>query len=169
MSPVVLSLLVFVLLLLTLALFARGGAGETVRMIEPRTRLPEDLAKHAPRLLRALGLSVDRVETAANGVTEISAHRDGPVVGHRLSLRLLPREAGPVGASEVQTAVDAARGEGLHKVVIVSPAGFSDEAMSAAIDAPVELMTAARFVELDAALARTVARKGDRLLFDAPT
>ncbi len=98
------------------------------------------------------------VEARSDGTTEISAHKVGPVVGQRLSLRLLPSDAEPVGAAQVQAAADVARGEGLDKVILVSPAGFSDEALALAEGAPVELMTAARWVELDAGLARTVAR-----------
>ncbi len=49
MSPVILSLLVFFVLLLALALFARGGPTESFRTREPRIRLPENLSAHAPR------------------------------------------------------------------------------------------------------------------------
>ncbi len=159
MSPVILSLVVFIVLFVALALFARGGGTETVRVTEPRTRLPENLTTHAPRVLSGLGLKVDKVE-AREGMTEVWAHKDGPVVGQRLAVWLLAPEAPPVGAAQVQAASDAARGLGLDKVVLVSPAGYSDEARQVAVDAPVELLTAARWVELDAALARSVARGG---------
>ena len=54
----------------------------------------------------------------------------------------------PVGAAEVQASSDNAHGGGFHKALLISAAGFSDEAIAAADGTAVELIDGGRLDEL---------------------
>jgi hypothetical protein len=153
MSAIVLGLAVTVLLLILLAVFGRGGAGETFRMRrgEPAPETALELARHVERLLRQEGFFVDRSEEATSGPLDLVARDPRPLVGQRVYVRIFGRPiVEPVGAAEVQSALDRIKG-GYHKAVLVSAVGFSDEALAAAQESAVELLDSSRLPEVTTA------------------
>jgi hypothetical protein len=64
-----------------------------------------------------------------------------PITGQRVYIRcLLTPEAGAVQSAEVQAALDMARGDNLHKAIVVTPGIFSDEAQLVAQGVSLELI-----------------------------
>jgi hypothetical protein len=148
-EPFVLALVVVVVLLATLALFTRGGPSETLRNVRPG--LPQysqgELTVLARSMLEDLGLRVTAVEEHAGGKTDLEAANPAPIVGQRVYVRTFAGTQ-PVGAPEIQAALDRLTGDSFNKALLIAPAGFSDEAVLAANESAVELIDAARLHSL---------------------
>jgi hypothetical protein len=136
-----------VLLLLMLALFARGGPTETIQT----PGLPSELSGLAQLSLGELGSIAHRL-FAELGFTTVNTHErpdrvdltvtdPTPVTGQTVYIRcVLPPETGAVASHEVQAAMDAARGENLAKAIVLCPGSFTDEARLVSQGAPLELI-----------------------------
>lgn len=153
MSPILLGLVLFGVLLVLLALFAGQGATETVRPL-PAGRPP--VARFSlPELARAL-----REILAARGFTLLSEavgveHADlllknaSPLVGQTVYVRcVLPEAGGAVDSLEVQAALDRIRGEQLEKAIVVTTGSFSNEARLVASGTNVELIDGPALAQL---------------------
>jgi restriction system protein len=101
------------------------------------------------RLMHALGLEVERSSTVGRRQVEMMAVNPAPIVGGQF---LVHGELLPVGevveAVQVLSLIDAVKGEGASKGVLITNGFFSDEAGRAAAGGPVELINGVRFVEL---------------------
>ncbi len=138
-----------VAVLLALAFFARGGATETPgTALAPRGEAAPlfaemDAAAYAEflrRLVSELGFEVLSCEAREERV-DVVAEDPTPITGQRAYVRgvLFPAD-GMVQSAEVQAALDNARGSGLGKAIVVTPALFSKEAELLARDASVDLI-----------------------------
>lgn len=139
MIAVALAAVVAVILFFVLAIFAKGGAGEPVSV--RRNQIPlgaGPLPRRVQDWLTAGGFRIEHVETTVTGETDIVATDARPLLGQRLYLRMYPDNV-VVGATEVQAALDRIK-EGFNKGVLIARGGFSDEALSAAADSPIELL-----------------------------
>jgi hypothetical protein len=138
-------LLVTSILLLLLALpliFLRGGAREPVTAMGRPTAIPSaeiDLA--AEQLVRALGLEIVRRDPdEGDGPAFVTANAS-PTNRQLIYVRAFHLPSGArVREPEVVAAIDFARSEGFHKTILISPNGFSDEALLAAEDSIAELI-----------------------------
>jgi Restriction endonuclease len=160
MTPFFLALVATVLLLLLIALFSRGGAGETLsgrRVLEGRRG--GDLVDATRQVLSAMGYRVGPPEPTPQGRVDLVAEDPRPLAGQRLYIRVFPETSGPVGVAEVQAALDRIK-EGFHKAVLISSAGFSNEGIAAARDTAVELIEAAQLDEVSSQLSSR--RPGER-------
>lgn len=79
-------------------------------------------------------------EASGETYAELVLERPEGAPPRRLYVRSIAAKRGPVSASEVRWALEAARGEQLEKVVLVTPGSFSNEAREAARSAAVELI-----------------------------
>jgi hypothetical protein len=101
------------------------------------------------RLLQELGLEIERSTTAGRRQLEVMAVNPAPIVGGRYLVHgelLQPGEV--VEAVQVLACIDAVKGEGASKGVLITNGFFSDEAGTAATNGPVELINGVRFREL---------------------
>ncbi len=147
------ALVLFGLILVSLALFARGGPTETIR--DPggetsgvgRLTLPE-LASVTTRLFNELGFeAVSTVEQP--GRCDVVLVDPTPITGQKVYARCVPiPETGAVQSAEVQAALDTARATDAAKAVVVTPGAFSDEARLLERGANLELLDGARLAEL---------------------
>ena len=145
MSPILLGLLLFGVLMLLLALFAGRGAGETVQ--PPGRPGPSLVDLTLPELTRAL-----QAAFTARGFTVLSEAQEpgradlilrdaSPLTGQTVYVRcLVPPDGAPVESVEVQAALDRVHGEQLGKAIVATPGSFSSEARLLAQDANVELL-----------------------------
>ncbi len=155
MDTLVLAGVIVVALFLVLALFARGGATEPVtpKGLPPEAAavatltLPE-LASITSRLFNELGfskVSQDDFEDRCDLVMQDPT----PITGQRVYIRTLLRpESGAVESSQVQAAMDTARGENLSKAIVVTTGPFSDEARLLSQDAAVELIDGSALAQM---------------------
>lgn len=147
MGPVLIAGVVLLAIFLSLALFARGGATETIRStgLFPEaqgvsTLGLEELGSVAGRLFNELGFTGISTELLP-GRYDLRMEDPTPVTGQRVYIRcLLLPEAGAVESAQVQAALDTARHEQLSKAVVLSVATFSDEAKLLAQGGGVELI-----------------------------
>jgi hypothetical protein len=132
---------------LYLALFARGGPTETIAVhgIAPESAgvakltLPE-LGSVVSRLFDELGF-VTLAQNLYPNRCYLTMMDPTPVTGQKVYVRcLLTPEAGAVQSAEVQAALDMARGDNLHKAMVVTPGIFSDEAQLVSHGASLELI-----------------------------
>lgn len=141
-------------LFLLLALFARGGATETIAA----KGLPPEAAGVAKLTLPELGSIVSRLFNELGFHTISQSVRDDrcdlvvedptPVTGQRVYIRcVLTPEAGAVQSAEVQAAVDTARGENLTKATVVTTGLFSDEAHLVSQQTSLELIDGAALAQ----------------------
>jgi restriction system protein len=101
------------------------------------------------RLLQELGLDIERSTTAGRRQFEVMAVNSAPIVGgHYLVHGELLQPGEVVEAVQVLTLIDAVKGEGASKGVLITNGFFSDEAGRAAAGGPVELINGVRFREL---------------------
>ena len=101
------------------------------------------------RLLQEVGLEIERSTTAGRRQVEVMAVNAAPIVGGRYVIHGELLQAGEVvEAVQVLALLDAVKGEGASKGVLVTNGFFSDEAGTAAAGGPVELINGLRFREL---------------------
>src|SRR4029450_7200391 len=101
------------------------------------------------RLLQALGLEVERSTTAGSRQLEVMAVHLAPIVGGHYIIHGELLQAGEVvEAVQVLTLIDAVKGEGASKGVLITNGFFSDEAGTAAVGGPIELINGVHFREL---------------------
>ena len=101
------------------------------------------------RLLRELGLDVERSATAGSRQLEVMAVRSAPIVGGQYIIHGELLQAGEVvEAVQVLALTDAVKGEGASKGVLITNGFFSDDAVTAAVGGPIELINGVRFSEL---------------------
>jgi len=101
------------------------------------------------RLLQDLGLEIERSTTVGRRQVEVMAVNSAPIVGGRYVVHGELLQAGEVvEAVQVLTLIDAVKGEGASKGVLMTNGFFSDEAGTAAVGGPIELINGVRFTEL---------------------
>jgi hypothetical protein len=101
------------------------------------------------RLLQELGLALERSTTAGRRQLEVMAVNSAPIVGgHYLVHGELLHAGEVVEAVQVLALIDAVKGEGASKGVLITNGFFSDEAGTAAVGGPIELINGVRFREL---------------------
>jgi hypothetical protein len=138
-------LLVTSILLLLLAvplIFLRGGARETASVIGRPTAIPSaeiDLA--AEQLVRVLGLQIVRRDPDEGDGPAFVTTNVSPNNRQLIYVRAFHLPSGErVREPEVVSSIDFARSEGFHKTILISPNGFTDEALLAAEDTIAELI-----------------------------
>lgn len=145
MSPILFGLVLFILALVLLALFARGGAVEPAPV---PARPPEDLRSMSPeeiarQVAQVFGRRGYRVVSQAvkDGYGDLLLEDRTPLTGQRIYVRTVraPPE-GAVESAEVQAAIDRVRGDQLGKAVVVTPGTFSDSARLLSTGVNVELI-----------------------------
>ena len=101
------------------------------------------------RLLQEVGLEIERSTTAGRRQVEVMAVNAAPIVGGRYVIHGELLQAGEVvEAVQVLALLDAVKGEGASKGVLMTNGFFSDEASTAAVGGPIELINGLRFKEL---------------------
>jgi len=101
------------------------------------------------RLLQELGLELERSTAAGRRQVEVMAVHSAPIIGGRYVVHGALLQAGEVvEAVEVLGLIDAVKGEGASKGVLITNGFFSDEAGTAAVGGPIELINGVRFTEL---------------------
>jgi hypothetical protein len=101
------------------------------------------------RLLQELGLDIERSTTAGQSHLEVMAVHDVPIVGGYYVVHGELLQTGEViEAVQVLALIDAVKGEGASKGVLITNGFFADEAAKAAVGAPIELINGVRFREL---------------------
>ena len=101
------------------------------------------------RLLQDLGLEIERSTTVGRRQVEVMAVNSAPIIGGRYVVHGELLQAGEVvEAVQVLALIDAVKGEGASKGVLVTNGFFSDEAGTAAVGGPIELINGLRFREL---------------------
>jgi hypothetical protein len=100
-------------------------------------------------LLQELGLEVLRSATTGRRQLEVMASHAAPILGGQYVIHgelLQPGEA--IEAVQVLALIDAVKGEGASKGVLITNGFFSDEASTAAVGGPIELINGVRFHDL---------------------
>jgi hypothetical protein len=101
------------------------------------------------RLVQELGLEIERSTTAGNRQLEMMAVNAAPIVGGHYVIHGELLQAGEVvEAVQVLALIDAVKGEGASKGVLITNGFFADEASTAAMGGPIELINGVRFREL---------------------
>jgi hypothetical protein len=101
------------------------------------------------RLLQELGLDLERSTTGGRRQFEVMAVNSAPIVGGHYVVHGELLQAGEVvDAVQVLALIDAVKGEGASKGVLITNGFFSDEAGTAAVGGPIELINGVRFREL---------------------
>jgi restriction system protein len=101
------------------------------------------------RLLQELGLDVERSTTAGQRQLEVMAVNPAPIVGGHYVIHGELLQAGEIiEAVQVLALIDAVKGEGASKGVLLTNGFFSDEAGKAAAGGPIELINGVRFQTL---------------------
>jgi restriction system protein len=101
------------------------------------------------RLLQELGLAVERSTTVGQRQIEVMAMNPAPIIGGHYVVHgelLQPGEI--IEAVQVLALIDAVKGEGASKGVLLTNGFFSDEAGKAAAGGPIELINGVRFQAL---------------------
>jgi hypothetical protein len=130
-------------------LFMRGSAGEPVTHAGPPHVPVRSAVERAEQLIHALGFQIDRRdpdEGTGPGFVAHSLSRTNPQRIYVRAFELPPDER--VRAPDVIAAVDVAKSEGFNKMMLVSPTGFTDEAVLAADDTVAELIDDARLDQI---------------------
>jgi restriction endonuclease len=150
MGVIVLAGILFLFAVIALAVFARGGAKEpqtTAGMPAPVTPPASgaEMDRVARELLTSRGFKIVRVDPDDGGGPGFVAEDATPVTGQKVYARAFAMEIGqPVTAPMVQAALDASHAEGFNKTLLISPTGFSDEAILGARESAAELIDARR-------------------------
>jgi restriction system protein len=101
------------------------------------------------RLLQELGLEIEHSTTTGGRQLEVRAVNSAPIVGGQYVVHGELLQAGEVvEAVQVLALIDAVKGEGASKGVLMTNGFFSDEASTAAVGGPIELVNGVRFHEL---------------------
>jgi hypothetical protein len=101
------------------------------------------------RLLQELGLEIERSTTSGPRQLELMAVHSAPIVGGHYVIHGELLHAGEVvEAVQVLALIDAVKGEGASKGVLITNGFFSDEASTVAVGGPIELINGVRFREL---------------------
>jgi hypothetical protein len=101
------------------------------------------------RLLQALGLDVERSTTIGRRQLEMLAVNPAPIVGGQFVVHgELIAVGDVVEAVQVLALLDAVKGEGASKGVLITNGFFSDEAGKAASGGPIELINGRRLMDL---------------------
>jgi hypothetical protein len=101
------------------------------------------------RLLQELGLEVERSTTAGSRQLEVMAVHLAPIEGGKYVIHGELLYSGEVvEAVQILALMDAVKGEGASKGVLITNGFFSDEASTAAVGGPIELINGVRFREL---------------------
>ena len=148
-APLLFALVLALLAMVALA-FTRGGPTETPDARQAREEAAagpppdalsvEEFARLLSRMFSEMGFAVSNVVHQADHV-DLLAEDDTPITGNRMYVRGFPYPSdGMIQSSEVQQTLDAARGEGLTKAVLVTPRGFSEEASAMARQTAVDLI-----------------------------
>jgi hypothetical protein len=94
-------------------------------------------------------LAIERSTTAGRRQIEVMAVNSAPIIGGRYIVHgELLQQGEVVEAVQVLALIDAVKGEGASKGVLVTNGFFSDEAGTAAVSGPIELINGLRFREL---------------------
>ncbi len=153
MSPIVLGLVIFGVLMLLLALFSGRGAGETVRPSErPGRSLANLTLPELTRVLRdaftARGYTV-LSESQEPGRSDLLLRDASPLTGQTVYVRcLVPPDGSAIESVEVQAALDRIHGDQLEKAIVATPGTFSSEARLVAEGANVELLDGSALLDL---------------------
>ncbi|MBI3327164.1 MAG: restriction endonuclease [Nitrospinae bacterium] len=100
-------------------------------------------------LLQALGLDIERSTKAGNRAVDMMAVNPAPIIGGQYLVHGELLERGEVVETvQVLALLDAVKGEGASKGVLITNGFFSDEAGKAAAGGPIELINGVRFWEL---------------------
>lgn len=100
-------------------------------------------------LLQELGLEIERTTRAGDREVEMLAVNSAPIIGGRYLIHGALLGAGEVvEAMQVLSFIDAVKGEGASKGVLLTNGFFSDEAAKASAGGPVELVNGAGLHEL---------------------
>jgi hypothetical protein len=98
------------------------------------------------RLLQELGLDIERSTTAGQRQLEVMAVNSAPIVGGHYVIHGELLQAGEIiEAVQVLALIDAVKGEGASKGVLLTNGFFSDEAGKVAAGGPIELINGVRF------------------------
>jgi restriction system protein len=101
------------------------------------------------RLLQEVGLEIERSTTTGSRQLEVLAVNPAPIIGGQYVVHGELLQAGEViEAVQVRALIDAVKGEGASKGVLMTNGFFSDEAGTAAVGGPIELINGVRFHEL---------------------
>ena len=153
MSALLLAGVLLLFVIAALALGARGGASEPASTA-PRKLLVTDIAELEDLTRRAIsrmGLRIERVDPLESDGFGFLAVDSSPITGRRVYVRTIARTSGErAGAADIQAALDAAQDEGVNKLVLVSPTGFSDEAILSGQGTIAELLDGEALVTLAA-------------------
>lgn len=150
LAPLLFALVLAAVAMAVLTL-TRGGPTETSASAKPPEETPrtpsdpDEFARVLSRLFQEMGFSLGPVHPQ-EGHVDVVALDETPVTGNRLYVRGFCAPSGMVQSAEVQAALDAARGEGMTKAVLVAVSGFSEEAAVLARQNAVDLIDA---VELE--------------------
>lgn len=100
-------------------------------------------------LLQKLGLEIERSMSMGERDLEMLAMNPAPIIGGQYLVHgeLLP-EGEVIEVVRVLALIDAVKGEGVSKGVLITNRFFSDEAANAAAGGPIELINGVRFQEL---------------------
>lgn len=172
MSPILIGLVLFGVLMLLLALFSGRGAGETIQPSERPGPAPANLT--LPELTRVLrDAFTDRGFIVLSEMEEPERSdlllRDAsPLTGQTVYVRCLVLPDGAVVDSvEVQAALDRIHGDQIEKAIVATPGSFSSEARLLAEGANVELLDGSAVAEL-LERARTIVAPSPRLAAAQP-
>jgi restriction system protein len=101
------------------------------------------------RLLQELGLDIERSTTTGGRHLEVMAVHSAPIIGGQYVIHGELLQTGEVvEAVQVLALIDAVKGEGASKGVLITNGFFSDEAATAAVGGPIELINGVRLREL---------------------
>jgi hypothetical protein len=144
MAALLLAGFILIFVLGALAVFARGGAGETVSTISrtPVTTVdPVELEALTRRAIGRMGLQIDRTDPLESDGFGFLAIDPAPYGGGRVYVRTFARSSGErASEADIQRALDAAKDEAANKLILISPAGFTDDAILAARETIAELI-----------------------------
>lgn len=127
-------------------MFTRGGAKEPVSRVwpdDPRstpapTSTRAELEELTRRAIAGWGLRIERFDpNDEKDSFGVLAADPTPITGGKVYVRAF---ANAVNEADVQAQLDAARDEGVSKLILISQLGFSDEAILAAQDTIAELV-----------------------------
>jgi len=125
-----------------------AGVGDGQALL-PYTLTVERFEWLCGRLLQELGLDVMRTDATGRRQLEVMAVNPAPIIGGRYIVHgQLLQDGEVVEAVDVLTLLDAVKGEGASKGVLLTNGFFSDEAAKAATMGPVELINGVRLREL---------------------
>lgn len=150
MGFLVIAAVVAVALLVALALYSKGGAKEPSTATGPvRPTNPVQLEEEALRLISLLGLEIERSDRDERRGTVYRTIDRTPVTGQRVYVRTFALAPGELAtASDVQSVLDEIKQDNFNRALLISPNGFSDEAILAADATSIELIDRAGLNDL---------------------